>query len=567
MKTRWLVLIGAGIAATTLTATQTARSADSLVAAALTRARAEDKMVFVEFGASWCVPCRRLVTFLEAPEIKPLLDAHYVMVRITVWESRDKAVLNNTGGEAMMAMWGAPRSIPFFAILDASGTLAAKGGDYPGNSARIQEFLGLLERTAPRMPASARNEFRRYLETHSDPFGSVAGRVLDERGLPISNATVTLLARRHVDGQWQPVRSRRVQAGEDGRYSFDRVEPGEYRILAEGAGTTGVHPQPAGRSTIAGLFSIERNVDITTADVSAVRIRTARLSGTVHQADGTPANRAIVTAIRSDLPGEPLTGVVQQDGSFVVTNVPYGSYAIWARVPAPVDRPDAPRELGFANARVTAPDANGVRIHTSSGTTLAGSVRLEGPALAAADLAAVRVDAVAVGAGAGAPRERLQSAILAGQRIEIRGVWGRRVIRAESLPAGWILDRVMLGNRDVTDTPIDFSAVTAPVDLFVTLTKRAGQIAGIAVDEAGQPRRGGVVIAFAADATRWQYPSRVLKYAPVDDKGVYLVRSLVPGTYLVAWQAALDANWSSPEALERLKSTARLVEVQASGRD
>ena len=141
--------------------------------AVLTEARATaavgHKAIFIHFSASWCKWCRRLESFLHDPVVEPVLQRHFVLVRLVVRERDPNKHLDHAGGmEVLAKLGGAERGIPFMAVLGADGTMLANslmkstdpeakdGVDnlgYPGDAESIAHFLGMLRAGAPTMTA------------------------------------------------------------------------------------------------------------------------------------------------------------------------------------------------------------------------------------------------------------------------------------------------------------------------------------------------------------------------------------------------------------------------------
>jgi thiol-disulfide isomerase/thioredoxin len=97
-------------------------TADQLVQAARTKAKAEGKSVFVVFHASWCGYCKLLDKMLASPAVAPVWDKHVVTVHLVVMESDDKKALENPGGmDWLKKLGGDGQGIPFSAFLDADG--------------------------------------------------------------------------------------------------------------------------------------------------------------------------------------------------------------------------------------------------------------------------------------------------------------------------------------------------------------------------------------------------------------------------------------------------------------
>jgi thiol:disulfide interchange protein len=147
--------------------------ASAVVSAALRTAAADRKVVLIEFGASWCTWCRRFDAFVHAPEVASIVAANYIVVNLVVQERDDKKPLENPGGQDLMDTWGGAKSgLPFYVFLDASGRQIANsnampdGGNigFPGTAKEVGAFLGLIDKTAPRVSKGDRAKIASYLE-------------------------------------------------------------------------------------------------------------------------------------------------------------------------------------------------------------------------------------------------------------------------------------------------------------------------------------------------------------------------------------------------------------------
>ncbi len=154
------------------TASADVPSADKVLDAALTQAKAEHKNVLVHFGASWCVWCRHLDAMLESPQLSGIFHDNYVIAHLTIMESADKKALENPGAQELVdRAVGKVMSVPFYMFFDGDGHRLATslvmpdGGNigHPVSPQEIEAFVGLLEKTAPRMTAAQRNEVAAYL--------------------------------------------------------------------------------------------------------------------------------------------------------------------------------------------------------------------------------------------------------------------------------------------------------------------------------------------------------------------------------------------------------------------
>jgi thiol:disulfide interchange protein len=125
---------------------------EALVAAAVTQAAAENKRVLVDFGANWCIWCRRLHnTFETDPTVSQALNSGFVVVMVDV--NKRHGTDRNAG---LIARMGNPTShgIPVLVVLDSTGKqLTTKDSgeleEGEGHSpAKITAFLALWTPTA-----------------------------------------------------------------------------------------------------------------------------------------------------------------------------------------------------------------------------------------------------------------------------------------------------------------------------------------------------------------------------------------------------------------------------------
>lgn len=158
--------------------------AAAVVAAALKSAQAGRKAVWVEFGASWCTWCRSFDAFVHAPEVRQIIANNYVVVNLTVHERDDKKALENAGSEEKMSTWGGAKSgLPYYVFLDPAGQKTADsnampgGGNvgFPANPQELQVFMGLVDKTAPKMTQADRTAIVNYLTRTFKPSDDSSG--------------------------------------------------------------------------------------------------------------------------------------------------------------------------------------------------------------------------------------------------------------------------------------------------------------------------------------------------------------------------------------------------------
>jgi len=131
-------------------------SADEVLTQAKAKALAEDKAIFLHFGASWCGWCRKLDAFLEQPDIKPVFERYFVPVKLVVQENEKNKGLENPGADSVLKKLGGPAGLPYSAFLDAHGGLivnSKRDGQnigYPGEPVEIDWFLQMIRKAAPK---------------------------------------------------------------------------------------------------------------------------------------------------------------------------------------------------------------------------------------------------------------------------------------------------------------------------------------------------------------------------------------------------------------------------------
>ncbi|MEO7715305.1 MAG: carboxypeptidase regulatory-like domain-containing protein [Capsulimonas sp.] len=149
------------------------RDAHVLLKAAQDKAGAEGKSVLLVFHATWCGPCFMLHRYLEDPKVKQVLDKHFVVQDLDIWENDDKKKYENPGGADIYKQYGGPSSIPFYVALDPQGKKLGDSihhGENMGmstSSGDVQFFLDTLKQAQPALTTAEIALLKAELKQHA----------------------------------------------------------------------------------------------------------------------------------------------------------------------------------------------------------------------------------------------------------------------------------------------------------------------------------------------------------------------------------------------------------------
>lgn len=141
-----------------------------VLASAKSQAKDEGKLLFVHLGAPWCGWCHRLDEFLE--QYGAMFEKDYLFAKIDI----DRMAHGKSVAEELRG--GLEGGIPWFAILDSSGTKLSTsdgpGGNigYPAEPKEIEHFISMLQATAKTMTPEQINEVQSILTEAAKKFVS-----------------------------------------------------------------------------------------------------------------------------------------------------------------------------------------------------------------------------------------------------------------------------------------------------------------------------------------------------------------------------------------------------------
>jgi hypothetical protein len=388
--------------------------------------------------------------------------------------------------------------------------------------------------------------------------GVITGRVVNERGDPLSGITVSAIGvlsanriRRQQTGFVQPF----ARTDDNGHFRVFGLPPGEYVLLGMLPRTTIVNPNgmtgtiaPAALSGYLPTYSpgtlllseaarirVQAGDEVGPIEFAVGSRQALTLRGTVVDSTGQPVGGVMVrvATVRSALG---MTGQAAQssraDGSFAVSNVLPGENIVSA-----VRWGDSGQE--YASVALTVGgDLDGLVVQLRRTVTIRGRVAFEGPAPAALDSLKVR----AVPLLATQERGAITVQPEADGSFAIDNQFGPLLLRSVA-PPGWHLKSVSYGGRDITDVPTEFTSSSPNVE--VLLTRTSATLTGIVRTAQGAGTDAAVLI-FGRDPSQWDGRFTTTKLANADGEGRYRVEGLRAGHYLVIAVGADDVYLDDP---------------------
>jgi len=416
---------------------------------------------------------------------------------------------------------------------------------------------------------------RDRIELKLAAWGVIEGRIVDERGDPIMNASVQLLHANYEGG-------RRVLTGvlparltdDRGQYRIYGVVPGSYLVSTSiGQVATGDVPGYA-RSFLPGTddagagqyVAVEAGRVISGADVALVRAATAHVSGALLDKDGHPTTGGAVALTPAGSVVGVRVGARIAEGSFEFLNVPSGRYIISMSR----GRVNNWTEGAFAAMPVTVAgaDLSGLVLQATPGSHIVGRILYDfsGPNRTPPDsgLEIVPVPAdPALAPSNGIARARL----LTFTQFELNGITGIRRLQVMHAPPGWMVESMLANGIDILDQPLAFGGEQRSISVDLTMTDRVSILKGAITDDRSRAVGGAPVLVFSRDRRNWYASSRFLRRARTSPEGVFTIEGLPEDIYYVVASPQLPADgdeaWQEPEYLDAISARASTVSVTA----
>jgi hypothetical protein len=442
------------------------------------------------------------------------------------------------------------------------------------------------------------------------PRGSaVSGRILDEFGEPVSDASVSVMRLQYVGGRRRLSPTGRPSTTNDlGYFRVFGLPPGDYFLSAtvrtfdsmimdmlgsaSPGGPSGSNsnsgyaatyypgtPNPAEAQRLSLGVGQEMQIDLQMQPV-----RLARISGTATSSDGKPMSNAMVLLIPTMkdsigmMPGG--TSRTDKDGNFTLTNIAPGEYSVQvqslvalmnaatqvmsmmsgeSKEPPPAAKP-LEREFATALVTVAGEDISNLVIAGTRGAKATGRVVFEGGEKPTEPLASLRMMAVPTDFDNMGPSVAAfgMASVRENGTFEVDGLAGGRLFQFMNPPKGWSIKKITLDNEDITDKGHDFKPGEEVDGFEIVLTKRTQRVTGRVTNDAGEAAKEYTVVAFSEDQQKWTLPStRWIGSARPDQDGKFELRELPAGRYLaIAVDYVGQGEWNDPEWLARAAKNA-----------
>ena len=409
----------------------------------------------------------------------------------------------------------------------------------------------------------------------------ISGHVFDEAGEPLAGANVLTLQMRFFNGRRRltPVRGNAI-TDDTGRYRLSGLEPGEYYVQASSRETWEGDPPdkqmlgfvptffPASPSAgEAQRVRVRAGQEVSAIDIGLIPGKVGKVSGTVVSSQGVPLVGENVN-MSFEIRGENFTSMsggqsakVNPDGTFMFRNIAPAEYHLNVRTAATAERP---AEAANVIVSVVGGDVEGVNIVTGAAGGAAGRVVVEGDVPLPSPLTKLLVRAL--------PVERETAVSAAGipdngrvrddGSFELKSMVGQLRLTIGPLADGWAIRQIDHNGRDLTSQPFDTMGQTLD-GIAITLTNRFPVVSGTLRDDKGNAVVTGTTILFPDEPSMWAEDLRAIRTARVDQSGIFTIKAVRPGDYLVVAVPTVTNNqWNDPEYLESLREQAKRISLK-----
>lgn len=414
------------------------------------------------------------------------------------------------------------------------------------------------------------------------PRGSViTGRVVDEFGEPVSEVQIAAQRYQFMQGQRRLVPVGGSASTNDiGEFRLFGVAPGQYYLSATWRNTLGFNPNgpngpngnPSERTAYAPIYfpgtlnaneaqriTLTAGRELNDLVMMLKPVRASRVTGTATGADGKPLSPAFIMVMPSDggFFGPAGTAQVRPDGTFTITGLAPGSYALRAQKMGPPG--DGP-ETAMTSITVSGDDVSDLQLIAAKPSALTGRVIVDPAARsslpATLTIGVMPMNLVGIPAPPPPPARIAEDMTFATKsppglmRLTLGGGFN-------GSPAGWTIRSIRMNGADVTDAGVDIKPNEDISGIELELTNKLTTISGLVKNSRGEVSKDYTTIVFAQDKTRWTAGSRYQSAGRPDQDGRFKISGLPEGEYYIIAVDRLEPGQSGdPDFLESVRTRA-----------
>jgi hypothetical protein len=397
--------------------------------------------------------------------------------------------------------------------------------------------------------------------------GVFAGTITDDTGSEYPGVRVEATEYRYIKGRRLLVQAAVATTNDLGQFRLAGLAPGSYVLRASTDDTWHSDDGAIGYAyaitfypgvtapTDAEALSLRAGQEIAALNFSLRPGRAARISGSFQTAAGEALTGQTIGLERftRGIGGAPFSlqavGSTRSDpnGGFEFRNLAPGEYVM-------ISGSDADR--ASVTVVVGEGDDRSVILRPNKPTVVSGTIAAEGDALLPPSAGRVTIDAISTD-----PQNLFRgfaepgpAAVNRDWSFRFTNLSGQYIFRAGGLPGDWMVTRVTVGDRDVTDVPLVIPPGSPAITgLRVSVSDKGARVAGQVRNAAGSPDANSAVVIFPADRSRWTFPSRFVRTVRPDADGRFSVAGLIPGAYrAVAREFVINGQSEDPAFLATL---------------
>ena len=432
-----------------------------------------------------------------------------------------------------------------------------------------------------------KGQHRAGIEFKLTPHSVIAGRVQDEIGEPVANASVRAVryGYQYGRGRKQAIQVGSATTNDLGEYRIFGLQPGRYFVVARDESTLSAGTPPEDRSAnprgaedyvptfypgttdaqSAGQVDISAGVPVQGINLTLAKAQMVRVRGRLVNQTDAPGGRLSIMLLPREPMGYPniMSSSVGPQGQFDFRRLVPGSYSLAAAV-YPGQQTSSPYST-HVNLEVGAEDIDNLVVTVRMEAEISGSVRAEGDSKV--KLAGLRVSlrpAEPVDLTVG---ELPSATVRDDGSFVLRNAGGEpQVVSVSGLPSGTYVKSIRTGESDALEDPLDLKGGAA-AKLSVVIGENAGEVAGTVADDDQKPVASAMVVLIPDSEKRRRF-QQFYRTALTNQAGRYSITSVDPGSYRVyVWDDVESGAWMDPEFLEPLRSKGKAVRIEEGSRE